>query len=143
MTELHKKRQERRKITAEDFTPQVLVDEMLSKVPDEIWNDENKTFLDPAAGNGNILVSILKRKLELGHNPIKAISTLYGVELMHDNVEELHHKLLDIIGPYIESKDINKVKKIIETNIVCHDALTWDFENWKSTIEKVKVKELF
>jgi len=58
---------ERIKRTAEIFTPAFLVNEILDKLTEygpEIWNEE-KTFLDPACGNGNFLIEILKRKLEL------------------------------------------------------------------------------
>lgn len=130
MTDLEQKRKERRKTTAEFFTPPDLVNYMLDKLDPEMW-DEDKTFCDPSAGNGNFLVEILKRKLSLGHNPEKALSTIYGVELMADNVEEMKTRLLDIIGH--EQKYID----IINKNIICHDALTFDWENFQST-HKVK-----
>ena len=94
MTELEKKRKERRKKTAEDFTPDPLVQEMLDKLPQEVWTDPSKTFLDNSAGNGNFLVAILRRKLAAGHPPLQALSTIYGVELMPDNVEEMKDRLL-------------------------------------------------
>lgn len=75
MTEQQKKLQTRRKNrqkqTAEIFTPPYLVNEMLDKLTEygpEIW-EEGKTFIDPACGNGNFLIEVLKRKLDLGHNP--------------------------------------------------------------------------
>ena len=140
MTELHKKRKERRKETAEDFTPIELVNEMLDKIPNEIWENPSKTFIDPAAGNGNFLVEVLKRKIKLGQDPQQALSTIYGVELMADNVEEMKHRLYNIISDYL-SKD--KAFKILDKNIICHNALEWDFDNWKLKNEKVIIKELF
>ena len=53
MTELQIKRKERRTQTAEDFTPEPLINEMLDKLPQEVWSDPSKTFLDNSAGNGN------------------------------------------------------------------------------------------
>jgi hypothetical protein len=131
MTELHQKRIERKKETAEDFTPEPLVNEMIDKLPQEVWTDPSKTFLDNSAGNGNFLVAVLQRKLDHGHDPIQALSTIYGVELMHDNVEELHHRMYTIVKDLLvtqEHKD--KALEIIKENIVCHDALTFDYENW-------------
>ena len=61
MTHLEVKRKQRRKETAEDFTPEPLVNEMLDKLPQEVWSDQSKTFLDNSAGNGNFLVAILQR----------------------------------------------------------------------------------
>ena len=75
MTELQQKRKERRKETAEDFTPEALVNEMLDKLPPEVWDNPQKTFLDNSAGNGNFLVAILERKLQHGHDPLQALST--------------------------------------------------------------------
>ena len=40
MTELENKRKQRRKDTAEDFTPELLVNEMLDKLPQEVWSDQ-------------------------------------------------------------------------------------------------------
>lgn len=141
MTELQSKRKTRKKQTAEDFTPEPLVNEMLDKLPQEVWNDPNKTFLDNSAGNGNFLVAILQRKLSLGHDPLIALSTIYGVELMADNVEEMKDRLL-VELPSLTSEEVKKARKIIDHNIVCHDALTWDYENWKST-KSAEAKPLF
>ena len=135
---LEEKRKLRRKSTAEEFTNPSLVSEMLNKLPPEVWTDPKKTFLDNSAGNGNFLVAILQRKLDLKHDPIQALSTIYSVELMYDNVEELHHRLyLQVKNLLLTQKLKDKAWKIIKHNNVCHDALTWDYENWKSPyIEK-------
>jgi len=126
MTKLEEKRKERRKETAEDFTPLPLVDEMLDKLPINSFIDPSKTFCDPAAGNGNFLVVILERKLNNKHDPLQALSTIFGVELMADNVEEMKERLLSYIDPTLHKK----AKKIVNKNIICHNALTWDFNNW-------------
>jgi len=141
MTELQHKRKQRRKETAEDFTPEPLVNEMLDKLPQEVWSDQSKTFLDNSAGNGNFLVAILRRKLSAGHPPLQALSTIYGVELMPDNVEEMKDRLL-VELPTLTPEEVKKARKIIDHNIVCHDALTWDYENWKSN-NPAKAKPLF
>jgi len=133
-------RLKRRKKTSEDFTPDPLVNEMLDKLPSDIWTDPSKTFVEPAAGNGNFVIAILRRKLDAGHPPLEAISTIYGVELMPDNVEEMKDRLL-IELPSLTSKEEKIAKRIINHNIVCHNSLTWDFENWESN--DVKAKPLF
>ncbi|MCK9447279.1 hypothetical protein M0Q50_10550, partial [bacterium] len=84
---------------------------------------------------------ILKRKFSLGHDPIQAISSIYGVELMQDNVDEMKQRLLEVILEALgEHKNdlISEVNEILNHNIVCHDALTWDYENWVSPIKKSK-----
>ena len=141
MSGLEHKRKARRKETAECFTPDYLIDKMLAYFPQEAWTDPSKTFLDNSAGNGNFLVAILRRKLAAGHSPLQAISTIYGVELMADNVEEMKDRLL-VELPSLTSEEVKKARKIIDHNIVCHDALTWDYENWKST-KSAEAKPLF
>ena len=136
MTELQQLRNSRRKVTAEDFTSEPLVNEMLDKLPQEVWFSE-KTFCDPAAGNGNFLVEVIKRKLAAGSTKLQALSTTYGVELMVDNVEEMKERLLNEVLPLSE-EDLETANKILKYNIICHNALTWDFDNWKSTERKVK-----
>lgn len=79
-------REERRRQTGEDFTPIPLVNEMLDLLPADEWKDPNQTFLDPACGDGNFLVEIKKRLLAAGHSEENALSRIYGVDIMHDNV---------------------------------------------------------
>lgn len=142
MTELEKKRKARRKKTAEDFTNPILVSEMLDKLPPEVWSDPSKSFLDNSAGNGNFLVAILQRKLAAGHPPLQAISTIFGTELMADNVEEMRDRLL-IELPSLSPEEAKKARKIINHNIVCTDAFKWDYENWKSLQTDIAAKPLF
>jgi hypothetical protein len=140
--DLNKKRIIRRKQTAEDFTPQALVDEMLDKLPPSVFVDPIKTFCDPAAGNGNFLVAVLQRKLDAGHPPLQALATVFGVELMADNVEEMRDRLL-IELPHLSPAGAKAARSIVNHNIVCHDALTWDFEAWRPNKETRKAKALF
>lgn len=128
--------QDRINKTGEVFTPPNIVKEMLDALPPESFIDPLKTFLDPAAGDGNFLVAILARKIANGHNPLKALQTCYGVELMADNVAECKQRLKAITLNAIPKakhtpKVLKLIDKILDNNIVCHDSLTWDYENWK------------
>jgi len=99
MKTIEEKRKARRKISAEDFTPSWLVNDILDKLNEygkESW-EPNKTFCDPACGNGNMLVEVLKRKISLGHDPIEALSTIYGTDIMQDNIRECRLRLLKIV----------------------------------------------
>lgn len=90
-----KTRSNRQKQTAEVFTPPSLVNEMLDKLPKEVW-EKGKTFCDPAVGNGNFLVEILERKIHKGHTTLEALKTLFGVDIMADNIDECRLRLLKI-----------------------------------------------
>ena len=83
------------------FTPTPLVLAMLNELPDEVW-EENKTFLDPTCGNGNFLIHILNRKIKSGHSPLQALKTIYGLDIMKDNIMECRLRLLKIISLFEE-----------------------------------------
>jgi hypothetical protein len=118
-------RKARRKKTAEVFTPPTLVNEILDKLPEEVWAEE-KTFCDPSAGNGNFLVEVYRRKVEAhNHDPLIALGTIYGVELMQDNVDEMRDRLLKLAVSYGIKQP--QAIDILHRNIVCHDALTYDY----------------
>jgi len=128
-----KKRQSRNKQTGEVFSPPKLVNQMLSKLPKEIWL-KGKTFCDPAVGNGNFLIAILIRKIQRGHNDLQAIQSLYGVDIMRDNIQECRLRLLKVIqlfGKTITEEHIRTVlKNIVWININKYPggSLDYDFE---------------
>lgn len=92
---------DRVKDIGEVFTPEKTVDFMLDQPEiSEKVNSLTATFLEPSAGEGAFLVELLRRKLrvaerqsnstaEMQNNFLLALSTLYGIELMEDNVEML------------------------------------------------------
>lgn len=106
------------KATGEVFTPTPLVQEILDKLDPELFKDPTKTFLDPSCGDGQFLSEVLIRKVENGSTFEQALSTIYGVDLMQDNVDLCRNRLL------CGREDL---RHIVEKNIVCHDALTYDY----------------
>jgi len=106
------------KSTGEVFTPIHTVQRMLNNLPQDLFEDTTKTFLDNSCGDGQFLGEILIRKMENGSTFEQALSTIYGVDLMPDNVDLCRERLL--CGQ-------THLKYIVERNIVCHDALTYDY----------------
>jgi type I restriction-modification system DNA methylase subunit len=106
------------KQTAEIFTPTDLVQEMLDELPQELFADPEKTFLDNSCGDGQFLSEVLIRKVENNIDFETALSTIYGVDLMPDNVHLCRERLL------CGREDL---RHIVEKNIVCADALTYDY----------------
>ncbi len=106
------------KQTGEVFTPTVLVQEMLDRIPHDQFVGPTATFCDPCCGDGQFLSEVVIRKLENGSTLEQALSTTYGVELMRDNVELCRERLL--CGE-------EHLRHIVTRNIVCHDALTYDY----------------
>lgn len=104
----------------------------------------DKTFLEPACGNGNFLAEILNRKLARVKKDAKsdatqwewlsvqAIASLYGVDIMEDNAEECRQRLFkqwDKAYKAACKKNCNdetreSVRYILSKNIVCGNALT-------------------
>jgi type I restriction-modification system DNA methylase subunit len=106
------------KATGEVFTPTELVREMLEQIPINQFQDPTKTFLDNSCGDGQFLGEVLIRKMENGSTFEQALQTIYGVDLMQDNVNLCRERLL--CGQ-------KHLRHIVEKNIVCHDALTYDY----------------
>lgn len=124
-------REKRRKETAEVFTPDSLLDKMTAMLPEEVWTDSSKTFLDNSCGNGNILLYIIRKKLDNGSTYLEALRTVYGVDLMSDNIEECYERIKELLDERNIEYDESEVDAILKHNIVCHDALDWDYENWR------------
>ena len=106
------------KATGEVFTPTPLVEEILDKMDQELFKDPTKTFLDPSGGDAQLLASVLYRKLQNGIDFETALSTLYSVDLMKDNVDLMRERLL------CGREDL---RHIVEKNIVCADALRYHY----------------
>lgn len=131
--------QEAVKQRGEVFTPTSLVNEMLDKLPQEVFTDKNKTFLDNSCGNGQFLSAVLERKMENGISHKQALKTIYGVELDFNNAKECRERLLR------GSKDI-ELMKLVEHNIICADALDPNHPGWNEVgfyWEQPKHKKFF
>lgn len=114
----------------EVFTPKALVEKMMDKIPESDWKDPEKLFLEPTFGSGNMLICMLERRIASGVEPIQAVKTLYGVELMQDNVDLCKDRIREVLRVN-KIKIDKKVNDIIDHNFVCSDFFKWDFENWR------------
>ena len=112
------KNNERVKKFGEVFTPKELVNEVLDKLSQDLFKNPLKTYLDPSCGDGAFLVEVLERKLNNGIDYEQALSTIYGVDILEDNVELCRKGLL--------GKN-RHLEHIVEKNIVCADALRYHY----------------
>jgi hypothetical protein len=123
MSHIRKHSKQAIKQRGEVFTPTPLVNEMLGKIPPELFTNPEKTFLDNSCGNGQFLSAVLEIKMKNGISHNQALSTIYGVELDDTNAKECRERLS------LGSKDPD-ILKILENNIVCADALDPNHPGW-------------
>lgn len=127
----------------EVFTSEREVKAMCDLVQSQCDNVD-ATFLEPACGDGNFLSEILERKLTRVKKDaksdatqwewlsVRAIASLYGVDIMQDNAEECRERLFkqwDKAYKTACKKNCNdetreSVRYILSKNIVCGNALT-------------------
>ena len=133
----------------EVFTADREVNAMLDLVKQETERVDSR-FLEPACGDGNFVAEILRRKLEAAKKraipprkkkpmPLEfekqsviAVASIYGVDLLIDNVVACRNRLYDIWNVEYEaickgeiSEDCREaVRFILSRNIVCGNALS-------------------
>ena len=142
------KSKERVRERGEVFTAAREVNAMLDLVKDETENIDS-TFLEPACGDGNFLDEVLRRKLAVCKKrygksaadyekmSFLACTTLYGVDIMADNVARCRERLFetweDSFGrantPGSPRSDFHDrvsaaVRKVFEKNILLGNALS-------------------
>ena len=142
----------------EVFTNEREVKAMCDLVGDEVKKIDS-TVLEPACGEGNFLIEILSRKLatvrelyadtkaKYDLNSVIAVSSLYGVDILGDNVVICRQNLLDlwqgtyvhVIGKEPEEKLQKAVTFILEQNIVRGNTLSTKLvdENTNDTDEPI------
>ncbi|MDR1326345.1 MAG: hypothetical protein LBK00_09960 [Treponema sp.] len=116
---------------------------MLDLIKQETERIESR-FLEPACGNGNFLIEVLARKLtkiaarygksrlEYERYAVAAVASLYGIDILEDNVCECRSRLynyftshyINRFGLFPNDDLPNTVKYILDRNIVWGDALT-------------------
>ena len=146
----------------EVFTSEREVKAMCDLVKEETERIDSR-FLEPACGDGNFLAEILTRKLEIvkkkykkssldyEKNAVLAVSSVYGVDILIDNVIACRERLFRIWDKAYSAvckKECNDetrqaVRFILSRNIVCGNALTLLCvnENGNDTTEPIVFSE--
>jgi len=126
----------------EVFTAEREVNAMLDLVKQETERIDSR-FLEPACGNGNFLSEILRRKLAIVENSyaknqpeyeryaVLAVSSIYGIDILPDNVNECCERLYDIFNEIYTTFYANQckeecrrsIKYLLKKNILWGDAL--------------------
>ncbi|WP_208119370.1 DNA methyltransferase family protein [Spirabiliibacterium pneumoniae] len=118
------------------------VNAMLDLVSDQCERITSR-FLEPACGTGNFLLEILRRKLavvrkaykrsqvEYERNAVSAVGSIYGIELLPDNVEQCRTRLFELVEReyrtlfkrHAKPRFLRTIHYILTLNIVHGDAL--------------------
>ncbi|WP_022888174.1 hypothetical protein [Agromyces italicus] len=144
--ELMVKSRHRVKAYGEVFTPRHMVNRMLDLVHEELETGPDfvdKTFLEPAAGDGNFLVAILHRKLRAiqkrcqleswPNESLFALASIYGVELLEDNHEDAKAAMLAEFSRFHARHDVpcgpdtdlmRAASFLVDTNVIRGNTLT-------------------
>ena len=137
----------------EVYTSETEVNNMIDIIKDESLRIDSR-FLEPACGNGNFLTNVLSRKLNLIEKKykksqveyerysIQAVSSLYGIDIIEDNVKNCIKRLFNLLDQnykkiFKKKKKIdflNVVKFILSLNIVWGNALSLKTEKEKKPI---------
>lgn len=127
----------------EVYTREQEVNAMLDLVRQETERIDSR-FLEPACGTGNFLIEILKRKLEIVENRYRrsqseyeryaflAVSSLYGIDILADNIETCRNRLFYLLDDKYASLYQKKAKTafqdvtrfVLQKNMIHGDALT-------------------
>ncbi|PIR17175.1 MAG: restriction endonuclease subunit M [Deltaproteobacteria bacterium CG11_big_fil_rev_8_21_14_0_20_49_13] len=127
----------------EVYTAKREVNAMLDLVKQETERIDSR-FLEPTCGDGNFLAEVLERKLLIVENrygknqpeferyAVVAISSLYGIDILGDNVSKCKARLFRIFddrytglyGDKTKEECRDSVKYLLERNIIWGDALT-------------------
>jgi len=119
------------------------VNAMLDLVKQETERIESR-FLEPACGTGNFLIEVLGRKLlivesryrrsqlEYERYSVLAVSSIYGIDILEDNIETCRNRLFYLFDERYSSLFQRKAKNecreaaryILSRNIIYGDALT-------------------
>lgn len=96
-------------------TPLILVNQILDRIPEEVFKSNSTTFLDPCFGNGTFVIEVIKRLRKEGHSIENIQERVYGIEVSH----RLYNKVNKLLSNY----NFHKLCK--------DDFLKKDFKNMK------------
>lgn len=128
----------------EVFTPPWMVEAMLDLVKGETERIDSR-FLEPACGDGNFLVPVLRRKLaavdlkygrsdfDRRHYALLALMCVYGIELLPDNIRECRANLLKVFAEHLQLPPEDELYRaasyVLSQNLVHGDAIAMRTNN--------------
>jgi len=119
------------------------VNAMLDLVKQETERFDSR-FLEPACGDGNFLIEVLNRKLEMlvkkykrnqyefERNSVVIVGSIYGIDILEDNAQlakdRIFSRFIEVyekhFKEHLNNNLIKSIKFILDKNIIHGDALT-------------------
>lgn len=141
----------------EVYTPKHIVNAMIDLVRPTCSLCESK-ILEPSVGKGTFLEEILKLKLQtalnkknIKENVFISVGSLYGIDILEDNVKYTKQLLLDTVRQYynLNDQDETIIKDILDKNIIWgntlemknHDGSDLFFHDWIIEQNEIKAKK--
>jgi len=132
----------------EVFTSTRIVNSMINLLDKKVISIESK-FLEPACGSGNFLIEILKIKMQLVIDKYKknqnefekysilALSSLYGIDILEDNIFDCKNRLMNkfeekykkLFKYNIKKRCLSSAAYILDQNILTGDAISLKIKN--------------
>lgn len=142
---------------AEVYTAKREVVSILNLIPQEIWENNNSTFLEPSCGNGNFIEAIILKKIknlninknqqQLEFDILNAVCHIYGIDICFENIKTCKNRIFKLIKKYFydiynhlipTEKFLTTLEYIIDLNYICNDTLKNSenicFIKWKFSI---------
>lgn len=102
----------------EVFTPSPIVDAMHDLIPEELWSDKTMIYLEPTCGNGQFVVAAVQKKIANGLTPYEACNTVFGMDIMIDNIDDCRARVFAAVIPLIKGKkQVDDIRCVIVNNI--------------------------
>ena len=144
------KSRERVREQGEVFTQPREINAMLDLMPGA-FDSLDTTFLEPAAGNGNFVIQIFRRKTSLisvevfggtdrwlEFAVLRALASIYAIDIDHENILQARQRMLDEVQLISVDRDcVRAAKAILNSNVVVGDSL-----NHPESIQFVSYKAL-
>lgn len=121
----------------EVFTPSWLVEAMIDLTDDS--DRIESRFLESACGNGNFLITILQRKLAIvelqslksnldkKYFALIAVMSIYGIEILEDNIIECRKRLLSALSDFLKIEPTDEIYRaasnVLSLNLIHGDSL--------------------
>lgn len=112
---IHEKSKERVKQLGEIYTPPEVANKMLDMLNQDEFGDELVVYFEPSCGNGNIVIEILKRRLEAyskkysrSQSVALAINNLWAIDIDEENIIETRHRVFELFEEFCKDEVLFK-----------------------------------